>query len=102
MLNPYKIVEETDTSTPYESRTVCLYLLYALLAAMLVGVSSRIAWLEIAGVAGMGLHWVLMSVPGFFVSRRIRQAMRQSNVQVSGSKWSLRTSLRIALPRSLS
>ena len=99
MMKPYRIVFESDEFIIYEFNPVYFYVLYIILAVMLIGIWTDIAWLSYSGIALMALYFLAVSLPYLPLHFRIRKAMRESSVELSGSKWSFSRPLTIKMKR---
>ena len=101
MMKPYKVVNEDDQWVTYEFRTIYMYLLYVILAVALAGFWTGIGWLSFAGGGLMVLFFLTVSIPAIPFHSRIRKAMRQNGVELSGSKWSFVQPLKIKLVKGV-
>lgn len=94
-IDPYRVVEETDTHVTYEYRTWCTYWMYASLAIMIAYIFTESALLFVAAVSTIGLYFVLVWLPALKTSRKIRASMKVNGAQLSGSRWSTSNPLTI-------
>ena len=79
-MNMYRVVEETDDTITYEFRTLYLYGLYAILAAMILGSVADIDWLTTTGIILMILYCLVISFPSVPLHRKIKAAMSESSI----------------------
>jgi hypothetical protein len=98
-MNPYRIVEETDTHVTYEYRTAYTWLLYAGMIVLLAGMALSNQAIETAGMVLVGLYFVAKVPLSLKVNEKIRQAMASKAVQISGSRSSFSNPLRIRIPK---
>ena len=99
MLRPYRQVEETDDHMVYEFRTIYLYLLYGILGIIAVGYFASMPVLSIAGIVLMVLYFLLVSTQYMGFSAKIKRVAKASSVEISGSKWSFSSPLRVKIKK---
>lgn len=98
-MNPYKVLDESETHITYEYRTAYTWTLYAALFALLVGMTiPNDAITIVAGIA-IGIYFVAKLGLGSEATRRIKKAMQSNAVQISGNKASFGNPLRIRVPK---
>jgi ABC-type bacteriocin/lantibiotic exporter with double-glycine peptidase domain len=98
-MKPYRIVDESETHVTYEYRTAYTWALYVMLLIMVAGMVIPNDVLTIVGGAGIAIYFIAKLALGNEANNRIREAMRSNAVQLSGSKASFRSPLRIRVPR---
>ena len=99
MLRPYRQVEETDDYMVYEFNTIYMYLLYGILGMIAVGYFASMSSLSIAGIILMVLYFLLVSTQYMRLSEKIKRAAKTSSVEISGSKWSFASPLRVKIKK---
>ena len=97
MLRPYRQVDETGDQVVYEFRTVYLYVLYGIMGVIAAGLLARVSVLSIAGTVLMGLYFLLVSTQYMGLNAKIKRASKSSSVEMSGSKWSFSSPLRVKI-----
>ena len=98
-MKPYRIVDESETHVTYEYRTAYTWALYVTLLIMVAGMVIPNDVLTIVGGVGIAIYFIAKLALGSEANNRIREAMRSNAVQLSGSKASFRSPLRIRVPR---
>lgn len=98
-MKPYKIVEESETHITYEYRTAYTWTLYAALLVMVIGMVISNEPLTLVGGAGIAAYFVAKLSLGSAVNSKIQKAMQSNAVQISGSKASFSSPLRIRVPK---
>jgi len=99
MLRPYRQVEETDDHMVYELRTIYLYMLYGILVMIAVGYFASVPVLSSAGIVLMVMYFLLISTQYMGLSGKIKRAAKASSVEISGSKWSFSSPLRVKIKK---
>ena len=74
MLQPYIVVEETETHTTYEYNTTCTYWLYSMIALLVVDVLAPTNWLIWVFTVLMGAYLVVVLIPATLTANRFRKA----------------------------
>jgi hypothetical protein len=99
MLQPYIVVEETETHTTYEYNTTCTYWLYSMIALLVVDVLVPTNWLIWVFTVLMGAYLVVVLIPATLTANRFRKAMKYGKIGMTGSRWSVTSPLRITVPK---
>jgi hypothetical protein len=99
MLQPYIVIEETETHTTYEYNTTCTYWLYSMIALLIVDVMVPTNWLIWVFTVLMVAYLVVVLIPATRAANQFRKAMKYGKIEMTGSRWSLSTPLRITVPK---
>lgn len=101
MLNPYKVVEESDTSVTYQYRAFYSWVLLCLLVLLVVGMVMSHPGILMFSYGLIGLYFVVKLVSGKATRRQIRRALRKDSIEVSGNKYSFSNPLKITVPKNI-
>ncbi|PHR95366.1 MAG: hypothetical protein COA78_30240 [Blastopirellula sp.] len=74
-----------------------LYALYAILLAIFIGASQDWMWLMWPAIVLMILYFFFVSIPCLPNRKKIKKAMLNHKVEVSGSKWSFSNPIRVTI-----
>ena len=99
MFNPIIISQENDESIVYEYKTAFLWILYIIVAIIIIGYASKIHILSMIGLGLMLAYFLTVSIRYIVHGKMIRQASSLGAVQFSGSKWSFSNPLRVTIPK---
>jgi hypothetical protein len=99
MLNPYRVIDETETHVTYEYRPAFSWVSYGLIVLIAVGVIIRFEQLAIGGAIALAAYLAIKLPAGKAVTAVINKAMQTNTVQMSGNKSSFRNPLRIRVPK---
>ena len=99
MLKPYLVVEETGSHTTYEYNTTCTYWLYGMIGLLVVDVLVPTNWLIWVFAVMMVAYFVLVLIPATRAANQFRKAMQYGKIEMTGSRWSLTSPLRITVPK---
>jgi len=100
-MNPYKIIDQTESSVTYEYRTINTWILYILLIVVLWGNASNHDFLIEIGCALIITLFALKFVLGRTASKEIKNALKNGMVEFSGNKHSFKNPIRIKIPRKV-
>ena len=98
-MNPYKIVEETETHVTYEYRSAYTWSLYGALLILFAGMLIPYDRLAVVGGAAIAAYFLAKLALGNEANSRIRKAMQSHSIQLSGNKASFSNPLRITVPK---
>lgn len=101
-MKPYRISEENEEFITYEFRSIYLYVLYTIVAFILIGFGTDMPWISYVGMSFMAVYFLIISLPYLPLQRKIRKAMQEGSVEISGSKWSFSKPLKIKMKKDLS
>lgn len=99
IFNPYS-VEYSNDSVVYEYKTLYVYLLYLILATMAAGYFANITELSVLGILLLVGYFLLISTQYIRLGKITKRASISSSVEVSGSKWSFSSPLRIKIDKN--
>ena len=99
MFKPYKVINETDEFVVYEYRTICLWVLYLILAVLTTGILLSLDDLSAAAGVAMVVYFFLVSLKYRQLGRLTREAALDGEVRITGSKWSFSKPLTVTLPK---
>lgn len=98
-MNPYRIIEKSDTHVTYEYRTAYTWTLYAALSVMVAGIVLPNEPLTLVGGLAIAAYFAAKLFLGREVAGKIQRAMQSNAVQISGNKASFGNPLRIRVPK---
>jgi len=96
---PFKIVGEDEEFIIYEFRTIQLYILYFIASLMVIGSIIDSPILSISGAVMMFIYFITVSLPYLCLNRKIKEAMKDSAIELSGSKFSFTQPLQIKISK---
>lgn len=88
MWQPYTIVRDDPAQVEYRYATVCSYWLYGTIALLVAGLMLENPPVYYLAFASIAAYFVLVTLPGFKVAAAIRNAAKDADVTISGSRWS--------------
>lgn len=100
MFKPYTEIEKTETHTTYVCPSIYMWIAYLLVATGIAGYLTSINWVIYIGGGGLVLYYLVVSTQYWSLKIRIKKAMRDDSVKMSGSKWSFKNPVKITLPNT--
>ena len=96
LLSMYKVTEKNNGFIIFQYKTIYLYLMYFIFLILISGFFTKIV-ISYIGIIIMFLYFVFISLPNIKIHRKIRIAMKEKSVELSGSKWSFSKPLTIKM-----
>ncbi|WP_020591697.1 hypothetical protein [Kiloniella laminariae] len=99
MIDAYKVLEETDTHIVYQYNTTLTWGLFGALAVGMVGIMNDIILLQLLCGLAMLVYFFIGLVKIRPINNRLKEALRNGNLKMEGSKYSFSNPLRYTLKK---
>ncbi len=100
MLNPYKVIEESDTSITYQYNSLYSWALVVILILLITGAYIASFLLQALAAVLIVLYFGVKLIIGNEVTSKVRQALKSGSVELSGGKYSLSNPLKVKIPKN--